>query len=354
MPPRDPKPANSKPKYESKPKPKLKLDVQEPALTKMLEQYCDLRRRGFGQQAIQTKASWPRHYPKLLLEEATRREMPGSQGSQEQAVTEWLLEMFDAGTELRVIQRTSAYTGQQTQKKLQTALDNASGPAPNGLIITDTHGEPARVSWLDTNGELMHRPFDGAFPAHYPEERATRQCTEVLYRLMGCPSIPTRDRAYNMMLMAEAGLHSFDYDSGKWVHAELERTGLDEDAKRTVILELHSDPNVGQLLLQRCGISSRWLTGNGARSLSRLIRHYEFSPAFTRNVVEHLGNDPDTYYMIGPDYRIPEPSQEEKTQCIQALQEAGFTNDRIENALSTLGVPPGGHHPPKRSSKKDA
>ena len=58
MPPRDPKPANSKRK--SKPK----LDVQEPALTKMLEQYCDLRRRGFGQQAIQTKASWPRHYPR--------------------------------------------------------------------------------------------------------------------------------------------------------------------------------------------------------------------------------------------------------------------------------------------------
>ena len=76
MPPRDPKPANSKRK--SKPK----LDAQEPALTKMLEQYCDLRRRGFGQQAIQTKASWPRHYPSLLLKEAQRREMPGSQGSQ--------------------------------------------------------------------------------------------------------------------------------------------------------------------------------------------------------------------------------------------------------------------------------
>ena len=103
MPPRDPKPANSKPKYESKPK--LKLDVEEPALTAMLEKYCDLRRRGFGQQAIQTKASWPRHYPSLLLKEAQRRKMPGSQGSQAQAVTEWLLAMFDAGTELRVIQR---------------------------------------------------------------------------------------------------------------------------------------------------------------------------------------------------------------------------------------------------------
>ena len=85
MPPRDPKPASSRRK------PKPKLDVQEPALTNMLEKYCDLRRRGFGQKAIQTKSSWPRHYPSLLLEEAQRREMSGSQGSQKQAVTEWLL-----------------------------------------------------------------------------------------------------------------------------------------------------------------------------------------------------------------------------------------------------------------------
>ena len=348
MPPRDPKPANSRRK--SKPK----LDVQEPALTKMLEQYCDLRRRGFGQQAIQTKASWPRHYPKLLLEEATRRAMPGSQGSQEQAVTEWLLEMFDAGAELRVIQRTSAYTGQQTQKKLQTALDNASGPAPNGLIITDTHGKPARVSWLALNGELMHRPFDGAFPAHYPEEHAIRQCTEVLYRLISYPNNSARDRAYTMLSMVQAGLHSFDYDSGRWVNAELGKAHLDEDAKHTVIVKLHPHPSVGKLLLQRCGMSSKWLTGNGARTLSRLMRHYEFSPAFTRNVLERLGHNPDTYYIIGPDYRIPEPSEEEKAQCIEALQQIGFTTQNIESALSTLGVPPGGHHPPKRSSKKDA
>ena len=348
MPPRDPKPANSRRK--SKPK----LDVQEPALTKMLEQYCDLRRRGFTQQAIKTKASWPRHYPSLLLKEAQRRNMPGSEGSQAQAVTEWLLAMFDAGTELNVIQRTSAYTGQQTQKKLQTALDNASGPAPNGLIITDTHGEPARVSWLDLNGELMHRSFDGAFPAHYTEEHAIRQCTEVLYRLISYPNNSARDRAYTMLSMAQAGLHSFDYDSGRWVHAELERTGLDEDAKHTVIVKLHPHPSVGKLLLQRCGMSSRWLTGNGARSLSRLMRHYEFSPAFTRNVLELLGRNPDTYYIIGPDYRIPEPSKEAKAQCIQALQQIGFTTQNIQSALATLGVPPGGHHPPKRSSKKQA
>ena len=295
MPPRDPKPAITRRR------PTPKLDVQEPALTAMLEKYCDLRRRGFGQKAIQTKARWPRHYPSLLLKEAQRRKMTGSQKSQEQAVTEWLLAMFDVGTELRVIQRMSAYTGLQTNKQLKAALDAASGPAPTGLIIMDIQGNPARVSWLDTNGELMHRPFDGAFPADYPAALAIRQCTEVAQRLMGQQSKAARDRAYTMLLMAEVGLHSFDYEAGRQVYADIEVGELDEDAKRTVILELHSDPNVGQLLLQRCGISSRWLTGNEVRYMSRRLRHYEFSPAFTRNMVEHLGNDPDTYYMIGPD-----------------------------------------------------
>ncbi len=246
----------------------------------------------------------------------------------------------------------SAFTGLQTNKRLKAALDAASGPAPTDIIIRNPDGEPTRVSWLDTNGELMHRPFDGAFPADYPAALAVRQCTEVLYRLLGYPNNSARDRAYTMLSMAEAGLHSFDYDSGKWVNAELERVGLDEDAKHTVIVKLHPNEDVGQLLLQRCGMSSKWLTGNGARSLSRLMRHYQFSPAFTRNLVERLGNNPDTYYIIGPDYRIPEPSEEEKEQCIQALQQVGFTSDRIENALSTLGVPPGGHHPPKRSRKR--
>ena len=87
MPPRDPKPAISRRKS------KLNLEMPEPELAEMLHQYCDLRRRGFDQQAIQTKASWTKHHQKLLLEEAQRRAMPGSQGSQEQAVTEWLLQM---------------------------------------------------------------------------------------------------------------------------------------------------------------------------------------------------------------------------------------------------------------------
>ena len=142
-----------------------------------------------------------------------------------------------------------------------------------------------------------------------------------------------------MLLMAEDGLHSFDYEAGRQVYAEMEAGELDDDAKRTIILNLHSDKNVRQLLLQRCGISSRWLTGNEARTLSRRLRHYEFPPAFTRNVIEHLGHDPDTYYMIGADYQIPEPSEEAKANTTQSLLKAGFSDETIESALATLGVP---------------
>ena len=193
MPPRDPKPATSRRKSKSK------LDIQEPEFTEMLEQYCDLRRRGFDQKAIQTKASWPKNHRNLLLEEAQRRDMTGSQGSQEQAVTEWLLAMYDAGTELGTIQRMSAFTGLQIKNRLQAALDAASGPAPTDIIIRNLDGTPARVSWLDTNGNLIHRPFDGAFPADYPAALAVRQCTEILYRLLGYPNNSARDRAYTML-----------------------------------------------------------------------------------------------------------------------------------------------------------
>ena len=111
-----------------------------------------------------------------------------------------------------------------------------------------TESRPGYPGWTPT-GELMHRPFDGAFPANYPADLAVRQCTEVACRLLVYPNNSARDRAYTMLYMAEAGLHSFDYDSGRWVNAELERTGLDEDAKHTVIMKLHPNEDVGQLLL---------------------------------------------------------------------------------------------------------
>ena len=60
-------------------------------------------------------------------------------------MTEWLLEMYDAGAELRVIQRTSALSNLQTKKRLETALDAASGPAPTGLIIRGDFATPILV-----------------------------------------------------------------------------------------------------------------------------------------------------------------------------------------------------------------
>ena len=142
MPPRDPKPAISRRK------PKLKLDVQEPALTNMLEKYCDLRRRGFGQKAIQTKANWPRHYPSLLLEEAQRREMTGSQGSQKQAVTEWLLAI-------------AAGTGDVLMARLRKGRANtARGAASLCIFPSAGPGKTSSVApWLDC--EPFHSQPDG-------------------------------------------------------------------------------------------------------------------------------------------------------------------------------------------------
>ena len=125
---------------------------------------------------------------------------------------------------------------------------------------------------------------------------------------------------------------------------------MDKDAKHTVILKLHEHPNVQQILLQRCGISPRWLNGKRARSLSRRTRQYGYAPAFTRQVVEFVGHDPDAYYMIGVEHRIPEPPPQARAKCVERLLDAGFSQEAVETALAALGVPPGGHHPPKQTA----
>jgi hypothetical protein len=76
----------------------------------LLEQYCDLRRRGFSQTEIQIRLQLKRHQPSLLLVEAARRNLPGSQGNQSEAVADWLLSCFDAGIEISTIRRMSALT----------------------------------------------------------------------------------------------------------------------------------------------------------------------------------------------------------------------------------------------------
>ena len=61
-----------------------------------------------------------------------------------------------------------------------------------------------------------------------------------------------------------------------------------------------------------------------------------------------MGHDPDAYYMIGVEHRISEPTPEARSKCVESLQDAGFGKEAVDNAMSVLGVPLGGHHPPKR------
>ena len=160
------------------------LDASGPDFTAMLEQFCDLRRHGFPQAEVQTSLQLKRHEPSLLLAEAARRGMPSSQENQSDAVAEWLLSRFDAGIEISTIRRMSALTDRGIKQRLKRALENASGNPPSGIITPAPDGTPGRVSWLDPGGRLMHRPFDGAFPAHYTAEAVLEQCHQVFYLLL--------------------------------------------------------------------------------------------------------------------------------------------------------------------------
>ena len=324
------------------------LDIGEPELAATLEKYCDLRRRGFTHTEVRIRLRLKRHEPNLLLAEAAERGMPGSQENQSHAVAEWLLTMFDAGVHVAAIRRMSALTDRGIKQRLKRALDSASGNPPSSLITPAPDGKPGRVSWLDPGGRLMHRPFDGAFPAHYTAEAALAQCRQVFIELLDHPEDHARDRAYTMLRLAQSGLHAFDREAGQELYDAMDNAGLDDDAKRTVVLKLHDHPYVQQLLLERCSISPRWLDGKRARFLSRRTREYGHTPAFTRHAVELLGHDPDAYYMIGVEHRIPEPTPEAMAKCVGRLLDAGFSPESIETAMSVLGVPQGGRHPPKR------
>ena len=59
------------------------------------------------------------------------------------------------------------------------------------------------MSWVGNDGKPTHRPFDGAFPKHYPQGLAIQQCQEVFLRLMDATNEPARDRAYSMLLMTQ-------------------------------------------------------------------------------------------------------------------------------------------------------
>ena len=102
----------------------------------------------------------------------------------------------------------------------------------------------------------------------------------------------------------------------------------------------------------RCGVRSRWLTDDRARCLSRRLREHGFALALARTVVEHTGHNSDAYYMIGAEYRIPEPTPEDLEKCADALRQAGADDQRIDTALATLGVPSGGHWPPRNQPQE--
>ena len=107
------------------PRPKPKLETEEPYLTKGLEMYCDLRRRGYTHEAIRGRTGWPEHYPDLLLEEAIRREMLGSNQNADEAFHEWLLEMHYSGVDMAEICRLSARSDSETRTELTEALEVA-------------------------------------------------------------------------------------------------------------------------------------------------------------------------------------------------------------------------------------
>ena len=105
--------------------PRPKLDTEEPYLTKGLEKYCDLRRRGFTHEAIRSRTGWPEHYPDLMLEETNRREMPGFNGNADEACHEWPLEMHYSGMNATEICRLSGRSDSETRAALGEVLEAA-------------------------------------------------------------------------------------------------------------------------------------------------------------------------------------------------------------------------------------
>ncbi len=107
------------------PQPKPKLDTEEPQLTRGLEKYCDLRRRGYTHEAIRSRTGRTEYYLDLLLEEASRRSMKGSNENADEVFYEWLLEMHDAGMDVTEICRLSGRSDSETRMALTELLEAA-------------------------------------------------------------------------------------------------------------------------------------------------------------------------------------------------------------------------------------
>ncbi len=119
------KPFEKPPRYGyRKPQPEHKLDTSNPQLTEQLETYCDWRRRGQPDMFISLQVPWPEYYLELLLEEAARRGMPGSNENPHEAFHEWLLEVHTSGMPIDEIYRLSYRCETDTIEELTVAIEN--------------------------------------------------------------------------------------------------------------------------------------------------------------------------------------------------------------------------------------
>ncbi len=169
-----------------------------------------------------------------------------------------LLAMFDAGIEVDAIKRELQYTGTDVELHLHNALTAASGTQPRKFTIYAPDVSPGRVSWVDDQGRLWHRPFDGPFPRGYPKAKAIEQCRAVLWELLSSDDNTSRDRALAMLYVAELGLHTFDTNYGRKLYGFLDNLGLDDEAKKRRIAESYERLEIGQILQQRCGLVYCW------------------------------------------------------------------------------------------------
>ena len=199
MPPRDPKPANSRRR------PKPKLDVQEPALTNDAREVLRPTPARFRPASHPNQGQLAQALPQPAAERSPK------------ARNAWLPAKPATGRDRmaagHVRRRYRDSRSSKGCRPLLVCRPTSSCKPP----WTPPVDQPPRTSSSETqtesrpgypgstlNGELMHRPFDGAFPANYPNaDLAVRQCTEVACRLMVYPSNSARDRAHTMPYMAE-------------------------------------------------------------------------------------------------------------------------------------------------------
>ena len=57
-----------------------------------------------------------------------------------------------------------------------------------------------------------------------------------------------------MLMMAEAGLHTFDAKAGCQLRQSLDESGMNDERQRRFIANLYEKPQIGEILLQRCAL----------------------------------------------------------------------------------------------------